>query len=108
MLIDEGRLIYAIGAVYLIDCVDILILDYSADGLVATAINAGNQTDYDDGDAGGFISAIDNGYSIDCAGIQLSDNALDQLIAEDAVNSMGFADTNISVYVVDELMILIT
>ena len=49
------------------DCSDITVSENSADGLMDTAIDAGNSTGCAEDAAGGYIAATDNGISNNCA-----------------------------------------
>ena len=51
------------------DCAEINISDNAADELIATAINAGDSTDFSDDAAGGLIAATNAGNLADCSDI---------------------------------------
>ena len=78
----ERRVIYVeehnINARNLTDCADIKISYNAADGLLATAINDGNQTDSDDDSECALIDAINAGNLTDCADITISDDVEDE------------------------------
>ena len=66
----------------------------ATDGLIATAIDAGNSTDSADNAAGGLTAAINAGDQTGCADLLISDDVADGLIttAIDAVNLADCAD----------------
>ena len=76
------------------DCADIFISNYAAEGLITTSIDAGNSTDCDEDYSGGFFYAINAGNSMYCANIIVSDDAADGLIdvAIDVGNSTDCAE----------------
>ena len=49
--------------------------------MIATAINYGDSTEFDDDATGGFIAAINADNSTDCADILISNDAADGFIA---------------------------
>ena len=59
------------NSINLTDCADINISNYMADGLIATAIDAGYSTYFSDNAAGVFIAATNAGYLTDCADINI-------------------------------------
>ena len=68
---DADGFIVALNSENSMYCADITISDYATGELIATAINAGNSTDFSDYAAGGLITAINADNSIDCADIKV-------------------------------------
>ena len=60
------------------DCADITISDNAADILIATAINSGTQTDFDDDSECALITVINAGNFTDCDDITISDDVEDE------------------------------
>ena len=78
----------------LTDCADILISYNADDEFIATAINAGDSTDFTDDAAVILIADINAGNLTDCADILISDDAAGGLIATavDYVDSTDCAE----------------
>ena len=49
------------------DCADITVSDYAADGFIAIAVKADNYKDCAEDAAGGYIATIDSECSRNCA-----------------------------------------
>ena len=73
---------------------DKFISENAADKLIATAINAGDLTDFAEDAIGGLNDAINAGNLTDCADILISNYAADGLISNaiNAENSTGCAE----------------
>ena len=65
--------------------------NYAADGLIATAVDAINLTNFSEDAADSEIDAINAGNSMDCDDITVSDDAAYTLIAT-AIDSGNFTD----------------
>ena len=77
----------------------------ATNGLITTAVDAVDLTDFSDDSAGGLIAAINDGNQMGGADITISDDVGDGLIAT-AINSTDCADTNVFDYSVGGLMML--
>ena len=105
---SDGLIATAIDAGDLMDCADINISDNAADGFIANYINSEDSTDCDEDAAGWLITNINDVDLTDCADIIISVDAEDIFIAADAGNSTYCAGINVSDNDVDELVALAT
>ena len=101
-----GGLIGSINDGNAMDCADIKVSDYTADGLIAIATDNGNLTDCVQDSAGGLIAAIDAGALMYFTDKLIYDDAADGLIAT-PIYSTENDDINVSDDAIDGLMMLI-